>query len=221
MDRIEENHEIPVIKYDVESPLREAGLLDLIDQALQSGPSEDAVAHIAHAIHRNSGKETTIGYVPIKVDSRLVEAIVLYVGMHSIAKAARKRNPVFAQASPDAALLTMLLHELSGEAKFYFLNSVINQLRFANAHTHYFSQALLEVFGSDLNDPEESEIRQQIVRIILERSIGHWPQPWGVIVTVAELLKNEKFMFHELDFIKSAPEVCLNSSPHPTPLTLF
>jgi CCR4-NOT transcription complex subunit 1 len=212
MDRIEENHEIPIIKYDVELPLREAGLLDLIDQALQSGPSEDAVAHIAHAIHRNSGTETTIGYVPIKVDSRLIEAIVLYVGMHSIAKAARKRGPVFAQASPDAALLTMLLHELSGEAKFYFLNSVINQLRFANAHTHYFSQALLEVFGSDLNDPEESEIRQQIVRIILERSIGHWPQPWGVIVTVAELLKNKKFMFHELDFIKSAPEVCMLSS---------
>jgi CCR4-NOT transcription complex subunit 1 len=101
----------------------------------------------------------------------------------------------------------MLIHELSPEARYYFLNSIVNQLRFPNSHTHYFSQALLEVFGNDMNDQEESDIRQQITRILFERLIGHWPQPWGLIVTIAELIKNEKYMFFDLPFIKAVPEV--------------
>jgi len=207
IDRLEEIRESPVIAYDVEAPLQQAGLLDLIDQALQSGPSEDAVAHIAHAIQRKTGHQTTAGFVPVNVDMQLIDAIVVHVGMHSIAKASQKGGPTFIQASPDAALLTMLIHELSPEARYYFLSDIVNQLRFPNSHTHYFSQALLEVFGNDMNDQEESDIRQQITRILFERLIGNWPQPWGLIVTIVELIKNEKYMFFELPFIKSVPEV--------------
>jgi CCR4-NOT transcription complex subunit 1 len=59
-----------------------------------------------------------------------------------------------------------------------------------------------------MSDPEETEIREQIVRILLERIVGFWPHPWGVMVTTLELLKNEKYNFFELQFIKSEPEVC-------------
>jgi CCR4-NOT transcription complex subunit 1 len=207
IDRIDEIRDSPTILFDVEGPLREAGLLDLINQALTKGPSEDAVAHIAHAIHRKKGYETSVGFVPVNVDTRLIDAIVLHVGMHAIEKATQKNGPSFIQASPDAALLNMLIHELSPEARYYFLNTVVNQLRFPNSHTHYFSQALLEVFGSDMNDQEESDIRQQITRIFFERLMGHWPQPWGLILTVVELVKNDKYMFFDLPFVKSVPEV--------------
>ena len=60
---------------------------------------------------------------------------------------------------------------------------------------------------SDANDQEELEIREQITRILLERSIGQWPQPWGLLVVIQELVKNKKYMFFDLPFIKSAPEV--------------
>ncbi|TAQ87177.1 hypothetical protein B7494_g4489 [Chlorociboria aeruginascens] len=207
IDRIEEIRESPESKSDVEAPLREAGLFEVLDQALQSGPSEDAVAHIAHAIQRKKEHQSGSGFVPINVDLRLIESLVVYVGMHSIARATQKAGPTYVPTSPDAALLSMLVHELRPEARYHFLSSVVNQLRFPNAHTHYFSQALLEVFGGDLTDQEETDIRQQITRILLERQIGHWPQPWGLIVTILELVKNEKYMFFELPFIKSAPEV--------------
>ncbi|KAI9738878.1 MAG: hypothetical protein M1818_005191 [Claussenomyces sp. TS43310] len=207
VDRIEEIRESPAISADVEAPLRQAGLLDLIDQALQSGPSEDAVAHVAHAIHRRNGHNTITGFLPVNVDVKLIDSIVLYVGMHSVAKAAQKGGPTFVQASADAALLAMLVRELSPEARYYFLNSIVNQLRYPNAHTHYFSQALLELFGTDMNDPEESEIRQQITRIVLERAIGQWPQPWGLLLFIVEIVKNDKYMFFDLPFIKAAPEV--------------
>jgi len=187
--------------------LQQAGLFEVIDQALQSGPSEDAVAHIAHAIRRRKGHETGAGFVGINIDTKLVDAIVVYTGMHAVARATQKNGATFISASPEAALLNLLVHELNPEARYYFLISIVNQLRFPNAHTHYFSQALLEIFGNDMNDQEDSEIRQQITRVLLERLVGHWPQPWGLLVTIVELVKNDRYMFFELPFIKAHPEV--------------
>jgi len=141
------------------------------------------------------------------VDCKLLDSLVVYTGMHAIARADHTGSPTFVQASPDAALLSMLVHELNPEARYYFLSSIVDQLRFPNTHTHYFTQALLEIFGTDLNDQEESDIREQIIRILLERLMGQWPQPWGVIVTIQELVKNEKYMFYELPFVKSIPDI--------------
>jgi CCR4-NOT transcription complex subunit 1 len=210
LDRIDEIRDSPTMHEDIQEPLRQAGLLDVLDQAMSDGPSEDAVAHISHAIHRKNGRETTAGFLPVNVNLSLINATVMHIGVSAVAKAAEKNGPTFVSDSPDMALLRMLVHELQPEARFYFLNAIVNQLRFPNAHTHYFSQALLELFGNDQNDQEESDIRQQITRIMLERLNGHFPQPWGLIVTILELIKNEKYMFFELPFIKSAPEV---SSP--------
>lgn len=209
LDRIEESRQAPVIadRDMVFNLLREEGLLDLIDQALNNGPSEDAVAHVAHAMQSKRGQQTSVGHVPVNANIKLIDAVVLYIGISSTDKAISKGAPLFVTASPDAALLNMLVHELNFEAKYYFLTSMVNQLRYPSSHTHYFVQALLEVFGSDMNDPEDMDIRQQIVRIILERAIGHWPQPWGLILAVAELVKNDKYNFFELPFIKTDHEV--------------
>lgn len=209
IDRWEEVRRSPIIgdRQRLQAPMQEAGLLDLIDQALKSGPSEDAVAHIAHAIHRKNGHQTTLGFVPVNVDIKLIDSIVLHICITSIEKAQAKQSATFVSASPDAALLNMLVHELNPEAKYYFLDSIVNQLRYPSSHTHYFSQALLEIFGSDMNDPEDLDIRQVVVRILFERSIGQWPQPWGLILVLAELIKNEKYNFFELPFIKADREV--------------
>jgi CCR4-NOT transcription complex subunit 1 len=214
VDRIDDIHESPDSSNDAEAPLRQTGLFDVVDQALQRGPSEDAVAHIAHEIQRNKGHATGTGCVSVNVDVKLINSLVVYVGMYAVARAAQKSSPTYVQASPDAALLTMLVHEVRPEARYHLINSVVNQLRFGNAHTHYFSQALLELFGSDHNDQEESDIRQQITRILLERLISQWPQPWGLIITTVELIKNEKYMFFDLPFIKASPEVRLFFDKH-------
>ncbi len=207
VDRIDDIRESPQDSRDVEAPLHETGLFDVLEQALERGPSEDAVAHIAHEIQRQKGQGTGAGFVPINVDVKLIDSLVVYVGMHAISRALQKGGPTFVQASPHTALLSMLIHEISPEARYHLISSIVNQLRFTNSHTHYFSQALLELFGSDHNDPEENDIRQQITRILLERLISQWPQPWGLIVTIVELIKNEKYIFFDLPFIKVAPEV--------------
>ncbi|KAF6795366.1 CCR4-NOT transcription complex subunit [Colletotrichum sojae] len=190
------------------SQLREWGLLDVLNHALQNGPSEDTLAHIARAIVESQPVETGFGFVPINANIRVIEAVVLHMGNYAVDQATQKGTDVFNPASADVAVLTVLLRELPPEARYYLIASIANQLRFPNAHTTYFSRVLLEIFGQDMTDVEDTEIRQQITRVLWERLIGYWPQPWGLMVTVAELLKNDKYMFFELPFVKSNPEVC-------------
>ena len=73
--------------------------------------------------------------------------------------------------------------------------------------TEYFTLVLLDIYGHDINDPEEVDIRQQIVRILFERFSGFWPQPVGLVRVMAELVKEEKYMFFDQPFIKADREV--------------
>jgi len=207
LDRVGEIRQSPDSMNDVEGPLRDSGLFDLVEQALEHGPSEDAIAHIAHEIQRKKTRQNGLGSLPVDADRKLIDSLVLYVGTNAIARSEQKGAPIFAPGTPDIKLLSMLVHELRPATRFVFLGSIVNQLRFPNTQTHYFNQALLDLFGSDANDQEELEIREQITRILLERSIGQWPQPWGLLVVIQELVKNKKYMFFDLPFIKSAPEV--------------
>ncbi|KAL2062974.1 hypothetical protein VTL71DRAFT_6046 [Oculimacula yallundae] len=207
IDRIGEIRQSPESMNDVEGPLRDSGLFDLAEQALEHGPSEDAVAHIAHEIQRKNARQSGLGLSSVDADRKLIDSLVLYVGTNAIARSENKGAPLFTPGTPDIRLLSMLVHELRPATRFVFLGSIVNQLRFPNTQTHYFNQALLELFGSDTGDQEELEIREQITRILLERAIGQWPQPWGLLVVIQELVKNKKYNFFDLPFIKSAPEL--------------
>ncbi|KAL0764632.1 hypothetical protein CaCOL14_012933 [Colletotrichum acutatum] len=206
-DRVDGVRDSPESLDNSASILRDLGLLDVLDHALQNGPSEDTLAHITRAIVESQRSDTGFGHVPINANLRVVEAVTLHVGNYAVQQSTQKGTDVFNPASSDVATMSILLHELPPEARYYLITSIANQLRFPNAHTNYFSRILLEIFGQDMNDPEETEIRQQITRVLWERLIGYWPQPWGLMVTVVELLKNEKYMFFDLPFVKSNPEV--------------
>ncbi|KAH8598743.1 CCR4-Not complex component, Not1-domain-containing protein [Bisporella sp. PMI_857] len=207
VDRLPEIRESAQANTEVEATLRQSGLFDLLDQALQNGPGEDVVAALCNEIQIKRRRDTSFAFVPVNVDLKLIDAIVTYIGMHSIAKATQNGGPIFVQDSPAAELLSMLARELKPEARYRLLNSIVNQLRFPNSETHFYSQALLSIWGNDLNDPEETEVRQQITRILLERLFTNWPQPWGLTVVCGELIKNETYHFFESPFIKSQPEI--------------
>ncbi|PQE06470.1 hypothetical protein CJF32_00002382 [Rutstroemia sp. NJR-2017a WRK4] len=207
LDRIDEMRLLPQNAYDLEGPLRQTGLIDVLEQALANGPSEDSVAQITHTVQQKQPGLTGAGFVPINVDLKLIDSLVMYIGVHAIKRARQKGGATFVRTSNDAALISMLVHELNAEARYYLITSMVNQLRYPNAHTHYFSQALLELFGNDNNDQEESDISQQILRVLLERATIPQPVPWGLLITILELVKNEKYNFFDIPFIKSSPEV--------------
>ncbi|KAI1427862.1 Not1-domain-containing protein [Xylaria sp. FL1777] len=188
------------------SALREAGLIPVLEQLMQAGPTEDAIAHLTHAINKRNGDETIYGHVRLTVDPKLIDDIVEFIGDHAVSRS-RQAGPLFVHGSADIATLSLLVHELSPEGRYYLLSSSIDRLRYPIPLTEYFTHVILDLFGQDINDPEEADIRQQIVRILLERLAGYWPQPWGLITVILELTKDQKYMFFDQPFIKADRDI--------------
>ncbi|OTA61565.1 Not1-domain-containing protein [Hypoxylon sp. EC38] len=188
------------------SYLRDVGMLEILEQLVQAPPSEDAIAHLTHAINKSGANDTTYGNVPVGVDHRLIDAIVTFIGNHAIAKA-RQERPLFVPGAPDVATLSLLVHELQPQARYFLISSIVDRLRHYSPVTEYFSYVIFDIFGQDLNDPEEVDIRQQIVRVLLERSAGFWPQPWGLMMVIIELVTKEKYHFFDQPFIKADRDI--------------
>ena len=103
--------------------------------------------------------------------------------------------------------MAKLAKELDPEPRYYFLSAMAHQLRYPNSHTHYFSYAILDLFGTGLADQQDLEVRQQITRVLLERLHVIKPHPWGLVITMLELIKNPEYSFFQLPFILASPGV--------------
>lgn len=204
VDRLEEMRKAPRIVGDYTGPLIQNNIKDVIDASLRSNEiSSDNLTHLANAVYISTGHG-------LAVDSSLLHAVALYIGQSAIATAGQKGGQPFTSDSPQASLMTKLARELHPEARYFFLSAMVHQLRYPNSHTHYFSYALLHLFGTDLADQQESDVRQQITRVLLERLHVIKPHPWGLVITTLELIKNSDYNFFQLPFIKASPLVNLS-----------
>jgi len=136
-----------------------------------------------------------------KYDVRLVNSLVLHVGMQGIAKLQAKNEEGMDNACMD--IFERLVMKLDPEGRYYVLNAIANQLRYPNNHTHYFSCVLLYLFLHS----EEMFVKEQITRVLLERLIVHQPHPWGLLITFIELIKNPQYEFSRQPFTNCAPEI--------------
>ena len=119
-------------------------------------------------------------------------------------------------------VFNLLLGETDAEARYALLNAVVNQLRFPNAHTLFYSTLLLRgVFlqcqplpgalgGAHAPGPLPAAtadvVREQLTRVLLERVIVHRPHPWGLLVTFIELIRNQGYAFWTHGFTRVSPE---------------
>lgn len=204
VDRLDEIRRVPKISGDTVAALERGNIKSLIDRSLRSNSIQDEIVIQIADITIIPNPPGSIG---TNVDVAFLHSLVLYLGGEAIASASQKGGPSFVGDSPHAVLLTKLSRQLQPEARYYLLSAITDQLRYPNTHTPYFSHALLHLFGNDLADQQESDVRQQITRVLLERLIVHRPHPWGLIITLLELIKNPAYTFWELPFIKAAPQV--------------
>ncbi|PWY99362.1 Not1-domain-containing protein [Testicularia cyperi] len=113
----------------------------------------------------------------------LINAVVLYLGMQAIETGGGARI----KDGEDAALaiLSRWVMEAEPEVRFLVLTAAANQLRFPSSHTAYFHGVFLHLFGAG----ETEMVREQIMRVLLERLIINRPHPWGLLVTFVELMR--------------------------------
>jgi CCR4-NOT transcription complex subunit 1 len=168
--------------------------------------NQQDIDRVLHAVYYSQARSTAFELVPTTANPALIHAITLYIGISTLGTEGASA-PLFDAESPAAGLLERLVTDLHPEARFHFINAIANQLRFPNTHTHFYSYALLHLFGPPNNDAQQLEIQETITRVLLERLLVHRPHPWGLIITLLEILKNRNYSFWELPFVKAAPEV--------------
>jgi CCR4-NOT transcription complex subunit 1 len=88
--------------------------------------------------------------------------------------------------------------------QYHFLNSIVNQLRYPNAHTIWFSFYVLNLFRLA---PEASGIPERIARVLVERVLAKRPHPWGLVLAYSELLNNQSYGFWNYRWVKENPEL--------------
>ena len=201
VDRPEEMRKEPRIVGDYTSLLVRANIKSLIDASLRSHDiSSDDLAHLANAAYDSPSYGSGVNY-------SLLHALILYIGRTAIITAGQKGGPAFISDSPQASLMTKLAREMQPEARYYLFSAMVNQLRYPNTHTQYFTHAILHLFATELADQQESDVRQQITRVLLERLHVIKPHPWGLVITMLELIKNQDYAFFQMPFIKASPMV--------------
>jgi CCR4-NOT transcription complex subunit 1 len=207
VDRLEDIRQAPNLRADIDQILRQTGIKDTIDGLLKASElKHEDVEKICNATYYAEPESAGFELIPTTADPALIHAIVLYIGSAALSSLGSKGS-IFNPSSSSAKLLEKLAKEMRPEARFHLISAIANQLRWPNAHTHYFSYALLHLFGPPDNDAQGLEVQETITRVLLERLLVHRPHPWGLIITLLEILKNRTYAFWELPFVKAAPEV--------------
>jgi CCR4-NOT transcription complex subunit 1 len=190
IDALPETSIAPIIQSPYTDVLQSSTLMN--DLAVYiSGKGSPVFLHSLPILLLNSATQSSGS----KFNIRLINALVLHIGILTI-----ERLSVDASngAAPAMEIFTFLTDQLDPEGKGHVFNAIANQLRFPNSHTKYFSHVLLALFL----DSNDDRVREQIARIMVERLIAYRPQPWGLLVTFIELIKNRQYKFWSFDFVR-------------------
>ena len=135
-----------------------------------------------------------------EVDAPKVNSLVLYVGIHALARQSSQNS---LSHTPEMEVLQKLM-DFDDKGRYVCLNAIANQLRYPSSHTHYFSCVMLYLFSESKN----VAVKEQVTRVLLERLILHRPHPWGLLVTFIELIKNhDRYGFWNYSFTRCATEI--------------
>lgn len=186
INRLEQTRQSPVVYADLGEMLTKAGILIAVSNALSGEIAEQEVQTILAALQRPDQTP----------DLLTINYLVLYLGVK-----ATSTSSVYSAASPVARLLDRLLQS-STSIRYHIISAMTNQLRYVNAHTHYFSTALTHTFSVS-----SEEVQQQIMTIFVKRLGMPRPHPWGLIISVLEIIKNPVHDLWSLPWVKAQPQV--------------
>ncbi|KAK0552103.1 CCR4-NOT core subunit cdc39 [Tilletia horrida] len=187
LEHMPECNEPPLMPSDFVTVLQNEGLVADLDKYLSSHQPQGLGQRLAGSLVVAEPSEVDVRRGDSRFNVALVNALVLYVGTVSSQNGAALAD---GSVSNDAG--AKLIHEvllpLDPEGRYLVLTAAANQLRYPNSHTAYFSRLLLALFADPF--PAEGSIKEQVVRVLLERLLVNKPHPWGLLFTLGELLRN-------------------------------
>ena len=161
VDLLPEISQTPRIMSDYAGILIARGLRQHVDNFLATRQPVELPLSLANILASSAGNYS----------APLFTALIVYIGSQAIVQQQQSKIPLQSSAAMD--IFRALLTILDSEGKYLTINTMVNQLRFPNSHTHYFSCVLLMLF----QDSEGESLQEQITRVLFERLIVHRPHP--------------------------------------------
>mmetsp|Transcript_6288 Transcript_6288/g.12026 ORF Transcript_6288/g.12026 Transcript_6288/m.12026 type:complete len:2318 (-) Transcript_6288:299-7252(-) len=199
IDLLPEIAQAPRVLTDFVGILNDRGIRQRLESHLMNptGSKEEIMNFLLSTLSPPGGQLNTV----------LATSVVMFVATHGIAQQQQQQQQ---QGTKPALQLSValdvfqhLVEELNAEGRYHVLNVMVNQLRYPNNQTYYFSCVLLTMFQESTNEL----LQEQITRVLLERLIVHRPHPWGLLITFIELIKNPCYNFWQRSFTRCAPEI--------------
>nr|OQO20171.1 hypothetical protein B0A51_13367 [Rachicladosporium sp. CCFEE 5018] len=185
INRLDQVRQLPAVHTDHAKILQDARLSTHLEKALEG--SDVDVRTILAFVDR-----------PTKpIDTHTINVLILH-----LAVVATKASTVFSAASPPARLLDRLLTLSRPELRFHLLCALTNQLRYVNGHTQYFSTAMVHFFSAGSED-----LRQAMLGVFVNRLSMARPHPWGLLVTMLEVIKNPSYDVWGMPWVKAHGQV--------------
>jgi CCR4-NOT transcription complex subunit 1 len=142
----------------------------------------------------------------LRYNMPMINSLILYTGIKAMNQIQTQEITDMMNSTLHMALIDIcnrLLNSWDKEGSYLLINSIVNHLRFPNAHTRYFMSFILYLFRQSRLD----FVREQITRVLLERVNAMRPHPWGLYITFIELLRNPDYNFWEYKFVHTSSEL--------------
>lgn len=200
---------LPKVYYPPMEDLQKVGLKKLIENFLRI-PAPALMRSIYSGVKLNHPKDVVeFGFDTVHFNVKLINALVLHVGMSAAEDHVPNSNRTFNAKSSHASLLVDLLNHGNMEFKYHILGAIVNQLRYPNFHTQWFVSLATRLFTQDALW-QTPEVHQQVIeiltRVLVERHLVNKPHPWGLSLVLTQLFSSENFF--NLPMVKNAtPEM--------------
>ncbi|KAJ1946480.1 CCR4-NOT core subunit cdc39, partial [Linderina macrospora] len=191
----------PPIPFEYVSDLEKAELKDELVSYLKGEAPATAIKTMASRLFAKTSA-TEQQAVPSEscYSVKLINAFVL----HAVVTITAMEDSAARETSQRMALdmIRQMLGEADAEASYLLVNAVANQLRFPSSHTYLCSRIVLALFSKS-----DERVREHIARALVERILVNRPFPWGLLVTLIELLRNPYYSFWDRPFTKRSPQI--------------
>ncbi|WFD29244.1 hypothetical protein MSPP1_000251 [Malassezia sp. CBS 17886] len=169
----------PALCYDTRAVLAGVpGVADLVDKFVHERASLASLAALPEMLAQGAAPADVHYSQPVLSALVLHAALACLESGHNLLARDTQRDQLF-------ELCRFLAHELQPEGRYLLLNAAANQLRFPSQHTAYFSALLVRLYTHGSDDL----LKEQILRVLLERTIVNRPHPWGLLFTFAHVLR--------------------------------
>ncbi|KAJ2610101.1 CCR4-NOT core subunit cdc39 [Coemansia sp. RSA 1365] len=194
----------PDIPFDHAKPLESTHLRAELESYLHTQQPTDFAVSVIDKLRANDGPDTTLQTESKQDAVHYSVAAINALVLHAVVVITRIEDEAEREAAQRAALglFQSILDEADAECRYLMVNGMANQLRFPSSHTYLYSRMILALFSKCGED-----VRECIARVLIERILVNRPFPWGLLVTLIELLRNPFYAFWSHEFTRISPQI--------------